>query len=114
MGGRGNFIGRTDILRDVARMLQNPNTNALMLFGQQFIGKTWILLHIERELADFTPFYFDVQDKVSLPLPEVLYRMAQKVSMVTKIPLPNRENFDQDGRFFRDTFIPAVPLDTPS
>lgn len=109
--GRGHFIGRTDVLRDVARVLQNPNTNALVLFGQRRIGKTSILLHIERELTarkEYLPLYFDLQDKAALPLPEVLYRMAQKVSQMTKIPLPNRENFDQEGRFFRETFIPMV------
>jgi formylglycine-generating enzyme required for sulfatase activity/tetratricopeptide (TPR) repeat protein len=109
--GRGRFIGRADVLRDVSRILHNPNTNAIVLFGQRRIGKTSVLLHIERELAtrkDFTPFYFDLQDKAALPLPEVLYQMAQKVSLVTKTPLPARERFDRDGRFFRDTFIPAA------
>jgi len=115
--GRGRFIGRTDVLRDISRILHNPNTNAIVLFGQRRIGKTSVLLHVERELAarkEYTPFYFDLQDKAALALPEVLYQMAQKVSLVTKTPLPVRERFDRDGRFFRDSFIPAATKITKS
>ena len=109
--GRGRFIGRMDVLRDVSRILHNPSANAIVLFGQRRIGKTSVLLHIERELSarkEFTPFYFDLQDKATLPLTEVLYQIAQKVSLVTKTPLPAHEQFDQEGKFFRETFIPTA------
>ena len=39
VSGQARFIGRADVLRDVLRTLRNPNTNALLLFGQRRIGK---------------------------------------------------------------------------
>jgi len=109
--GQDKFIGRQDVLRDVEQMLRNASTNAIVLFGQRRIGKTSVLLHIERELAakkEFTPIYFDLQDKASLSLAKVLYQMAQKISLVVKVNLPKRKQFDQNGKFFRETFIPAA------
>jgi hypothetical protein len=109
--GQGKFIGRQGVLRDVEQILHNPSKNAIALFGQRRIGKTSILLHIEQELAagkNFRPIYFDLQDKASLPLAEVLYQMAQKISLITRVDLPKRGQFDQDGRFFRERFIPVA------
>ena len=109
--GQEKFIGRADVLRDVLRALRNPSANAMVLFGQRRIGKTSVLLHIEQELKahnEFTPIYFDLQDKAALPLAEVLYQIAQKISLVTKTPLPDRSQFDPQGKFFQETFIPAV------
>ncbi|MCP4109689.1 MAG: DUF3426 domain-containing protein [Desulfobacteraceae bacterium] len=109
--GHDRFIGRTDVLRDVSLTLNNPNTNAIVLFGQRRIGKTSVLMQLENELAaekKFIPVYFDLQDKASLPLGEVLYQIAQKVSSVSGIPVPEREHFDQEGIFFRDKFIPSA------
>jgi AAA+ ATPase superfamily predicted ATPase len=79
--GQEKFIGRADVLRDVERTLRHPDENAIVLFGQRRIGKTSVLLNVERELAakqEYTPIYFDLQDKAALPLAEVLYQMAQK------------------------------------
>jgi hypothetical protein len=99
------------VLRDVERTLRNPSENAIVLFGQRRIGKTSVLLHIEQELAakqEYTPIYFDLQDKAALPLSEVLYQMTQKIAFVTQTPLPERGRFDNEGKFFRETFIPAA------
>ena len=109
--GQGKFIGRQGVLRDIEQTLHNPSMNAIALFGQRCIGKTSVLLHIEQELAagkDFRPIYFDLQDKASLPLAELLYQMAQKVSLITRVALPKRGQFDQDGRFFQERFVPAA------
>ena len=109
--GEQKFIGRADVLRDVERTLRKPSTNALVLFGQRRIGKTSVLLHIEEALIaqqEYTPIYFDLQDKASLPLAEVLYQMAQRIAFVTKARLPDKKQFDEQGRFFRETFIPEA------
>lgn len=109
--GRNKFIGRADVLCDVLWTLSNPDTNAIMLFGQRRIGKTSILLHIQQELIEkheYTPIYFDLQHKASFPLVDVLYHIAQKISFVLKTPLPRREQFDVSGKFFREVFIPAA------
>jgi hypothetical protein len=109
--GQGRFIGRSDIVRDVEQTLRNPSANALVLFGQRRIGKTSVLLHIEQELrakAEFMPVYFDLQDKAALPLAQVLYQLAQVMAQITETPLPDRGQFDDEGQFFRETFMPAV------
>ncbi|MCP4107076.1 MAG: AAA family ATPase [Desulfobacteraceae bacterium] len=107
--GQDRFIGRADVLRDVSRTLHNPSTNSIVLFGQRRIGKTSVLLHLEKELAtakEYIPIYFDLQDKASLPLGEVLFQIAQKISLVTQASDPNQKDFDQQGNYFRDKFIP--------
>ncbi len=109
--GQGQFIGRSDILRDVEQSLRNPSANALALFGQRRIGKTSLLLHIEQELrakVEFMPIYFDLQDKAALPLSQVLHQLAQVIAQTTGTPLPDREKFDERGKFFREMFIPEV------
>ena len=111
VSGNGRFIGRTDVLRDVLKALRNPNTNALVLYGQRRIGKTSILLQLRQQLAetaDYTPVYFDLQDKAALSLAEVLYQLAQRIATALAIDLPLRRQFDHDGRFFRDTFLPQT------
>ena len=109
--GQGKFIGRVDILQEVLRALRNPAGNSIVLFGQRRIGKTSVMLHIERELRtedQYTPVYFDLQNKASLPLADVLYQMAQKICAVTGRHLPDREQFDREGKFFYKYFIPSV------
>jgi len=105
------FFGRDDIFREVMQMLRHPQSNAIVLFGQRRIGKTSILLQLERHLAEehlFTPVYFDLQDKSAKPLSEVLYELAQRIASVTGQPVPERNQFDAAGDYFRHTFLPTV------
>ena len=58
------FYGREDVFREVQRLLNNSNENALVLYGQRRIGKTSILLQLQRRLQEdgaHTPIYFDLQ-----------------------------------------------------
>ncbi len=69
------------MLREVGKVLRNPNTNAIVLFGQRRIGKTSILSQLELQLEsqhEYTPVYFDLMDKASKPLKNALYEMAKK------------------------------------
>ncbi len=109
--GQEKFIGRTDILREVLRVLQHPETNAIVLFGQRRIGKTSVLLHLQKQLSagnTYRAVYFDLQNRASLPLEQVLYQMAQKISAATTADLPEREQFERDVRFFAEMFLPAA------
>ena len=109
--GQEKFIGRTDILREVLRVLQHPETNAIVLFGQRRIGKTSVLLHLQKQLSAgnaYRAVYFDLQNRASLPLEQVLYQMAQKISAATTADLPEREQFERDVRFFAEIFLPAA------
>jgi len=104
------FFGRDDILRDITQVLRDPQSNAIVLFGQRRIGKTSILLEIERRLrskTDYTPIYFDLQDKASKPLSDVLDELAQRIAKATNLT-PEWERFDTNGEYFRDTFLPIA------
>lgn len=105
--GERGFFGRRDILGWVARGLRNPTTNALVLFGQHLIGKTSLLLQLQRTLsADiFLPVYFDVQDQATRPLGQVLADLADTVAERADLEPPDPDAFDDRGRFFRRTFL---------
>jgi len=104
------FFGRQDTLEWVARELRNPATNALVLFGQRRIGKTTILLQLERILpADaFLPFYFDLQDQATRPLSRVLADLADTVAERIGLEPPDPADFDDEGLFFRREFLPRL------
>jgi tetratricopeptide (TPR) repeat protein len=111
VSGSERFIGRTDVLRDVLRVLRNPNSNALVLYGQRRIGKTSILLQLQQQLAaksEHIPVYFDLQDKAALPLADVLYQLAQRIAEVVGLQAPTRKEFGRAGQFFRETFLPQA------
>ncbi len=108
--GERGFFGRQDTLDWVARELRNPATNALVLFGQRRIGKTTLLLQLKRTLpADaFLPVYFDLQDQATCPLGQVLADLADTVTEQSGLEPPAPESFDDQGRFFRHTFLPQL------
>ena len=106
--GETGFFGREDILREVMQLLNHPKSNAMVLFGQRRIGKTTILLQLEERLqqTNFTPVYFDLQDKASKPLVTLLYELAQRIAHAVGQPSPDHNLFDVKGDHFRHTFLP--------
>jgi tetratricopeptide (TPR) repeat protein len=105
------FFGREDILREVSQMLNHPDEKAIVLYGQRRIGKTTILLQIDQRLTDeakFTPVYFDLQDRASTPLGDVVYKLAQAIALRVKKPLPSAEKFDEEGAYFKKDFLPEM------
>jgi len=110
VGGERGFFGREDILREVERTLTSPDQNALVLFGQRRIGKTSILLQLERRLPSppFAPVYFDLMDKARLPLSRVLYELAATAAPSVGV-LPSAEAEFKDGDdAFRHAFLPTA------
>ncbi len=108
---QASFFGREDIVREVLQMLRHPDEKAIVLYGQRRIGKTTILLQVDQRLAtegQFTPIYFDLQDRASSPLPDVLYKLAQTIATRLGTPLPSVEKFDDVGNYFRTEFLPQA------
>jgi branched-chain amino acid transport system substrate-binding protein len=108
---RKAFFGREDVFREVMKVLRHQHNNAIVLYGQRRIGKTSVLLQLESRLADdgeFTPIYFDLQDKAAKPLSELLYEIALIIAAQTGQATPNHNDFDDTGNYFRHTFLPAV------
>ncbi len=105
------FFGREDILREVMQMLQHPEEKAIVLFGQRRIGKTTILLQLVLRLTsggDYTPVFFDLQDRASAPLKEVLYKLAQTICVSVDMAAPPPERFDEQGVYFQQEFLPEA------
>ncbi len=92
VGKTNSFVGRSDILREVLRVLDNSNQNTLVLFGQRRIGKTSILQYLEANLSKegvYHPIYFDLQDKAAHPLPHVIKELAGSISNVLGVEIPS-------------------------
>lgn len=108
--GEKGFFGRQDLLGWVARELANPTTHSLLLFGQRRIGKTSVLLQLERTLPtdSFLAAYFDLQDQAARPLAQVLADLADTVAERAGLPPPDPDDFDDRGRFFYSTFLPRL------
>ncbi len=113
--GQSHFVGRSDILRDVLRLLHNPNANAIALYGQRRIGKTSILFQLEQQLAEsgkYLPVYFDLHDKADLPLSQILYRLAGQIARYVDVPRLNQADFDAEGVYFHSVFLPNAVKQT--
>ncbi len=104
------FFGRRDTLDWAAQALRDPGVSALFLFGQRCIGKTSLLLRLERILPGdaFLPVYFDLQGQVARPLKQVLAGLAGALAGRAGLQPPGSNLFDgdQQGDFFRHTFLP--------
>lgn len=117
VGGSEAFVGRTDILRTVLRVLKNPGENAIVLYGQRRIGKTSVLLELMRRLPQegpYQPIYFDLQDKAVLPLSTVLRELMQRIASAVGVgvPVPTITD-DVLPEQFQETFLDAVLQQLP-
>lgn len=110
LGGERGFFGREDILREVERTLRREEDNAIVLYGQRRIGKTSILLQLQRRLPSppFIPIYFDLMDKASLPLYEVLYKLASNTATELNLTAPNYADFENTPTAFDQNFLPQL------
>ncbi len=104
------FFGRRDVLDWVLAELLNANTNALVLHGQRRVGKTTILLQLQHHLPQdkFLPIYFDLQDQSKRRLGEVLGDLADIICSRINLAEHKLENFDNEGKYFRTTFLPEL------
>jgi len=60
------FIGRTDILEKIYKVLYGYETNKIVLYGSPYIGKTSILLELLKRLPEvgaYSPLYINLKDK---------------------------------------------------
>jgi tetratricopeptide (TPR) repeat protein len=108
---QAGFFGRLDIFREVLQVLRQRGSNAIVLYGQRRIGKTSVLLQLEKQLrrdGEFTPVYFDLQDKAAKSLIEVLYELSQHISRVTGHTIAKSSDFDRTGDYFRSIFLPEI------
>jgi tetratricopeptide (TPR) repeat protein len=94
VGNSNAFIGRADIVRDVLHIFSRPEENAIVLYGQRRIGKTSVLQFLQKTLAQETatghyyPVYFDLQDKATLALGDVLTELAATIANALNLEKP--------------------------
>ncbi|MDJ0836866.1 MAG: AAA family ATPase [Acidobacteriota bacterium] len=109
VGNSNAFFGRDDILRRVMRMLRRPQDDGIVLYGQRRIGKTSILQKLSRILPEkgpWLPILFDLQDKATLPLDEVIRGLAGAIGKKLECDgLAPDSNVQTD---FRKTWLPGV------
>jgi tetratricopeptide (TPR) repeat protein len=113
--GEEGFFGRREVLGWAERGLRNPANNSLVLFGQRCIGKTSLLLQVQRTLpsTQFLPVYFDLQDQTTRPLGLALADLAQAIAERAGLAPPDRLNFDDQGHYFLQSFLPRLYAELP-
>lgn len=107
--GDVGFFGRRETFTFVADTLDAEHQNVIVLYGQRRVGKTSLLHQLAKRLTQNAhPVYFDLQGKEQHSLGQVLYILARTIARPLDISAPDRNNFDDSGRFFHETFLPVV------
>lgn len=115
VGDSPSFIGRADLLRDVVRVLRRSHDPGLILYGQRRIGKTSILRELLARLpkiAVLHPVYFDLLDKTSWSLGEIVTNLASEIARQTGQPNPNLG--DSPAFNFAETWLSEFLQSLPS
>lgn len=80
-----------------------------MLYGQRRVGKTSILQFLEARLdskGTYFPVFFDLQDRASEPLGDVIQKLARTISRKLKCSKPSLGETPEET--FKETWLPAV------
>ncbi len=109
VGGTKAFVGRVDLLQDMLHILGNPHKNAVVLYGQNRIGKTSVLKELVVRLphkGPFAPVYLDLSS-ATVPLKEALWDVSKQILHGFDIP-PVASLKSDFSAAFQDTFLPHV------
>jgi hypothetical protein len=98
VGNGDAFIGRSDIVKKVLQVFSRPQENAIVLYGQRRIGKTSVLQYLKKTLSQdkstgqYFPIYFDLQDKATATLSDVLTELANTIASELQLAKPQLGN----------------------
>ncbi len=109
--GEAGFFGREDAFVFIDDILETEQQNVVVFYGQRRVGKTSLLHQIaqrNRQEGAVVPIYFDLQGKEQKLLSEVLYDLSRTIARALDIAFPEQSSFDNDGRYFRNDFLPAI------
>jgi formylglycine-generating enzyme required for sulfatase activity len=109
-----DFFGRRKVIAGIISFLRKKNENNLLVFGQRRIGKTSLLRKLQDApglMENALPVYFNLQDKASTPLHQLLYEIAGRINMDLELKITlNAGDFEGDRAsiYFQKNFIPQV------
>jgi hypothetical protein len=109
VGNTQAFVGRSEVLRAVLRVLKHPQNNAIVLFGQRRIGKSSLLHQLRANLLKegyYSPIFFDLQDKAQWPIERVLRDFARKISDELQQQEPDLGEFPE--KTFKADWLPTL------
>lgn len=102
--GSSYFYGRESLLKFVRDTLNPPRQRVVVLYGQRRIGKTSVLLELQRRLAtDYHPVYFDLMGQANRPLNLALYDIAEQIADTVGLDLPYEFREPRQFRSFLDS-----------
>ncbi len=99
------FVGRTDVIVQIERLLRSPDQPPLMLYGQRRMGKTSLLNNLGRLLRKTTlPLFVDMQGSTTRAsnYTGFLYNLARSMRQSAKqqrgidLPRLTRETLEDD------------------
>jgi predicted AAA+ superfamily ATPase len=106
------FFGREQIFQNIHKALVTSQQRLIVLHGQRRIGKSSIFRELENPeklpAEDFVVVNFDLQYYAGQSLAKVLYALAHSIARKVEFDPPARESFEEDERFFENTFLEAV------
>ncbi|HEC86101.1 MAG TPA: ATP-binding protein, partial [Thioploca sp.] len=109
VGNSNAFVGRIDVLNKVVQMLRRPQDNAIVLYGQRRIGKTSVLQYLKAHLpseGNYCPIYFDLQDKASWTVGQVVSVLAKSIANALNQADPDLGEAPETA--FQETWLPNV------
>lgn len=102
--GPNYFFGRDSLLTFVRDTLNPPQQRVVVFYGQRRIGKTSLLLELQRQFTeDYHPVYFDLMGQANRPLSLALYEIAEQIAETLGLDLPEEFNDSRQFRFFLDS-----------
>ena len=114
VGNPPTFIGRVDLLREAVRVVGYSQGFGFIFYGQRRIGKTSILRDLLVRLpriSTFHPVYFDLLDKSSWSLAEIVTSLAAAIANQHALSAPLLG--DSPVYAFAETWLPQFLSSLP-
>lgn len=114
IGGQQMFVGRTDAIGEVFRLLSSPVDHILGFYGQRLIGKSSLLQELALCLPKMGPYhriYVELQDKTNLHLSDVYESLAICLAKEFNLFLPLSRMIHKNKMtvdIFYEEFLPWV------
>ncbi len=112
VGGTSAFVGREEVLTSVLNILSGRD-KAVVLHGQRRIGKTSVLLELQQRLKkqQYYPVYYDLQDKTTWSLDEVVTNLAYAIAQ--KLDRPEPDLGTDPNTAFQKIWLPELLASLP-